>query len=92
MALVKCGADPDLSHTLNTQPSSRVEEHLANSIPLSLLQPETTPHYPGTPYGTQIGAMQRENCALVLVVHCTPRRVGQLTETVTEGPQGGWCQ
>ncbi|XP_061105274.1 pinopsin-like [Conger conger] len=80
VALVKCGADPDLSHTLNTQPSSRGEEHLAKSIPLSLLRADMTPSHPGTPYGTQIGAMQRENCSLVLVAHYSPSRVGQLVQ------------
>ncbi|KAJ8347917.1 hypothetical protein SKAU_G00265060 [Synaphobranchus kaupii] len=71
VALMKCGAEPHPSHALNTQPSSRVEERLANSVPLSVLRPGTSPNHSGTHYGTQIGKMQRENCALA-VVHYTP--------------------
>ncbi|XP_064206708.1 pinopsin-like [Anguilla rostrata] len=78
MAFIKCGAEPDPSHILNTQPSSRMEEHLANRVPLSLLRSDTPPNNLGTPYGTQIGAMHRENCALVLVAHYTPEGWGNL--------------
>ncbi|KAJ8390556.1 hypothetical protein AAFF_G00101620 [Aldrovandia affinis] len=80
VALVKCGTVPHPNHTFNTQPSSGAEEQLANGIPLSQLEPDTPPRRSGPPYGTQIGAMEREKRAWVLVVHYTPQRAGQLVQ------------
>ncbi|KAI1903094.1 hypothetical protein AGOR_G00023670 [Albula goreensis] len=80
MALMRCGIDPHPSHTLNTQPSSRVEEHLASGVPLSLMGPDTPPDHSGPIYGTHIGAMQRQSRALVLVVRYTPQGSGQLVQ------------
>ncbi|KAG7484294.1 hypothetical protein MATL_G00047860 [Megalops atlanticus] len=80
VALVKCRAEHQSGHTLNTQPSSRVEEHLGNGLPLPLLGTITPPELSGTPFGTQIGALQQESGTLVLVVHYTPRGAGHQSQ------------
>ncbi|XP_036404466.1 teleost multiple tissue opsin 3a [Megalops cyprinoides] len=73
VAFMKCGADPQSCHTLNTQQSSRAEDQPANGTHLHPLEPgalpEMQPLGPGTPAGPRAEQEQR---ILTLVVHYSP--------------------
>ncbi|KAJ8407196.1 hypothetical protein AAFF_G00288720 [Aldrovandia affinis] len=59
VAFVKCRAEPQSNHTLNTQQSSRADDHAANSIHL---HPSPAPRAP----------VGQEQCTLILMVQYTP--------------------